>query len=333
MKRPGKTLFALIILYGIIPFSVCLYMLSFNIINILDESSYIRYATNGKYNEDVFFKGALKMDVDLNPMLEELVKVKVKRPQELFKEILKDEYLFRQKVSLNHDYLTYLDKNNLTVNDVVAYMNKISELDNLMLVASLYIVALIYIIIYYFGFKYRKRIYLGAGILYFMLMLDSFSSGLISNALYPHVKKWFEGDYENYVLMSKGMLPAIKEATLTFLYFDTVIQFYVDKRNKSIASELRYTFNYLESFLNLLKKVENNPTVKISKVKNLPHSLTLNKFCKKNKQDRYLSKVRREIEQIKYSELSQLNTTQIFEKYDAIMENLKKSKIFMETIS
>lgn len=338
--KSGKNVFAAILFLGFVPITMCMYMISYTVINVLDDSSYIRYATNGKYNEDIFFKVARKEIVHLDDMLEEfmkneLVTIEFKRQQDLFQEILKKENSFKNKVLQDPVYRAYLDKNNLTEDDAINYITKISQLDNVMLNASMFIVSLIYIAVYYFAFKYRKRIYLGSGLLYLVLMLDTFSSGLLSNALYPYFKQIFSDvNYEDYTLFIKGMLPAVKEATLTFLMFDAVFQYYVSRKNKRIASELKNTFDSLQEILNIQKDVEKAPNVNLIILKQFPNrSMTLYKFCKRNKQERYLLNVKLVIEQITISEDSQINTRRLLEAYNSIMANLKKSKLFMKTIS
>lgn len=174
-----------------------------------------------------------------------------------------------------------------------------------------------------------------SGILYLLLKLDTFLSGLLFNALYPYFQKWFTDiTYEEYVHFIRGMLPAVIEATITFLMFDTVIQYFVNKKDIRIKYELKNTFHYLIKILELQKNIETVPNVQLVDLKYYPGKrTTLYKFCKKNKHDRNLSKVKLIIEEISIGDDRKLNTTQLLDAYNLIILNLKNSKLYMETIS
>ncbi|AIQ69574.1 hypothetical protein [Paenibacillus graminis] len=329
MKHPVKTIFALLLMYVYLPIAFLLYMCSFQVISWLEPNAYYRYATDGKYTEDIFFKGAMGQEIEVSSMLESIVGSQVfKRPQDLFSAVLKKEDSLRHTLESNNEYMLYLKKNNLTVDHVIAYMKKISDLDDNLMNANLYLTALGIIMVYYLLFKYRNRIYLGAGLLYIFLVIDAFTYNLVSDAFYPQMKRLVSDlSYEDYLVTVKGLLPALREATLTFIIFDTVIQSYKDRKNKRLETDLKISYYSLEKVLNILKNIINeNPKIKLVEVK-INKNVIL-EFCKKNKQDQYLQDIKKIIEHNLQQEIRNISNLELYEIYSTIYKNLNKSTTF-----
>ncbi|WP_312046499.1 hypothetical protein [Anaerotignum sp.] len=321
-----KGLLAVCILYLFMPFTLFIYFQSYVIINTVDTSSYIRYATNGRYNEDVYFKKAVEEKVQIQDIIintigedqseeekQELIEELLRsgRKQDVFVELLKNEKVFRERINGNEEYINYLEQKSLSVDELVSFMNKLIKLDELMLTASIYISSLIFIFLYYGVFKYRKRIYLAAATLYFMLVLDSFTGGLLSNIAYPYFIQVGKMGYEEYLVFVKGMLPAMREATLTFIIVDTVVQYYLERKNRLLSYQIKTAYYSLEKVLIGLNAIKDRDNIKVHYI-NINFNTILN-FCKKNKKDFYLNKAKFQIEENMNVMQNETMPNQIFE--------------------
>ncbi len=332
--KPLKGLIAVLLLYLFIPISSFFYFLSYEIINKVDTSSYIRYATNGNYNEDIYFKKALDENISLEDTFISIIGKKdpYDRKQDLFKALLKDERLFRKKISENTEYVSYLEKTNVTIDDLISFMKKLIDLDNLILTASVYLASLLYIFVYYILFKYRKRIYIGAAILYFILVLDSFTAGVLSATLIPYFQKNGDMNYEQFMIFFKSLLPAIREATLTFIIVDTVVQYYVDRKNKLFIYRFKKAYYSLEKALNGINTMRNKNThFRVTQI-DVDFNI-IYKLCRMNKGDYYLKQVKSHMEKVGDLYWKDSTPDQIHDMINPIYDNLKKSRVTNDIIA
>ncbi|MCB2300119.1 methyl-accepting chemotaxis protein [Clostridium tagluense] len=228
-KEEVKLLFGIFILpLASFLITFALYFLSFNIVNKVNPQSYYLYATNGKYNKDIFFSDSVNKTTKIfDGAITEIVKktnTKISRKQDIFGAIVNNPKLSEKLISANKKYMDYLDKQNLEIDDVINYSVKMYEVDNNIMKASFYLAFTICILIDLFCLKNRKRIYVVALIVYLLSNLDSFTVGLSSQTIYnlPFISS--KMTHDDFQLFLAIMLPALKEAFLTFIIVDSIYQ-------------------------------------------------------------------------------------------------------------
>lgn len=270
------------------------YMGLFNIVNALDVKAFYRYASDGKFDQDVYLQGAIKAETGLNDTLTSISpnSIGASFSREELRFLLKDQKLLEERLNGNPDYIVYLQKHDSTVSDVVYYMKKITSLDDIVLYAAMYIAALFYILNLYFLLKLRMSIFILSGLLYFILVVDSFMSGIFLDAFFPLIrnlnKLFNEGalkSYEDYRIFSKNFLPAIREAALTFIILDTVVQSIKDAKKRKLTSKFIAAYIELDLTLQFLNGMNIDLVVTRLNKLNLE---AIEHFCKANKSDEHL---------------------------------------------
>lgn len=231
------------------------YFYGFKIVNMIDTKSYYLSATNGKYDKEIFFSKSVNdetkiVDDTLNEIIEE-TESKITRKIDIFGAIANNANLSKKIISKNKKFMDYLNKQNLGIDDVINYCQRMYDVDSSMLKAGFYLAFTICILIDLFFLKHRKRIYGVALLVYLFSNLDVFTGSLSSQTIYhlPFIAK--DLTHEEFQLYLTTMLPALKEAFLTFIILDTIYQTKLQDKNDSI---LRCEYNILKDEIKIIKQ-------------------------------------------------------------------------------
>ncbi|WP_139129222.1 hypothetical protein, partial [Paenibacillus nuruki] len=226
-----KLLLSILILIFWFPLFLLIWSQSYNLINSIDPGIYIRFATDNKYNVDKFFNEEIDEKTNIYSVIYNALKdtkfENVANKQSLYNYLWKEKKLVTTIITENKEYTKYLKENNLTINDFWMYIEKMTTLDETLLNGSFYISTLIEILIFYFIFKYRLRIYLVAFFIYTFFNLNAFTFDIFGNLLFPFLRSYYSFignslNYEDYQKMIKISLPTIKEALLTYIIIDVI---------------------------------------------------------------------------------------------------------------
>jgi len=338
---------ALFIFIFILYLCVPIYMGLYQLINTMDTDSYYRYASGGKFSVDMYFKEAQEKGTQVSDTLNNILPedTTATRPQELFKVLLKNEKLLREALNENSYYMSYLESNNNTLDDVIVYMNKIVDLDETFLNAAIYISMLIFILILYSLYKWRLGIFVTTGVLYLILVVDSFMSGIFLDACYPLFQKMHtfianfqnRGDdpfsYEDYLLLSKSILPATREAALTFVILDTVVQSVKNSRKRKRSSNFIALYFAIDETLNLLRQIKkNNPNMVITKL-NTVNFEVVHLLYKEHKKDNYLREAKEKLDGMKNNKNSRgIEVGELYDRLSYLQRLLRKSEYLKNNI-
>ncbi|MCP1135285.1 hypothetical protein NKT34_18455 [Paenibacillus polysaccharolyticus] len=341
--RALKVTSASIVFLVILFFIVIVYSLLYELVNVLDVKAYFRYASEGKFEQDFYFTEAEKAKTGIRSSLKVFLPddVAPSRLQEYFKLYLQDETLLKKKMNENNKYIEYLKSNNVTVDDAVLYMKRIINLDEIFLYAAWYVGMLLFILILYFLYKWRISIFILSGILYFILVIDSFTAGIFLDAFFPVFQNIhsYSGkvigtfdllSYDDYLRISKSFLPAIREAALTFIILDTVVQSLKDSKKRRRSSRFLVAYVELEFTLHFLSEIKENLIITNLKTVNLEEIYDL---CKENKSDEYMMKAKEKLDE--WRKISRNKNMTVFESYERLLNirnYLIKSKFIRENI-
>lgn len=299
LKKSGILLCMLVLYF---PLCIGITWLLFQAINQVDSNAFYRYATENKYSENVFFSTEIDAKTSIGDTITKTFKMMENElpdnTQAIFHELLKEKTIFLSQLNENKAYMEYLADNNLTVEELLAYMRSISNLSNEILNGSFYFSAVIIFLILYIFFRFRIELYWLAGILYVFSILDVFTSGIFSSMFYNPMRLASKMMGQDYTLdqysMYIGFLSKIKEAFLTFIIFDTIGQNYREKWKRRRSKKLTEIYCSIGIILNLMRDLKtsnsNYAFVKISKVNVDLHYLS--KFASKNKKDLALKEAR-----------------------------------------
>ncbi|KAA8787686.1 hypothetical protein EC604_28025 [Paenibacillus amylolyticus] len=299
LKKSGIMLCMLVLYF---PLCIGITWLLFQAINQVDSSAFYRYATENKFSEDVFFSPEIDAKTSIGNTITKTFKMIGNElpdiTQAIFHELLKEKTIFLSQLNENKAYMEYLADNNLTVEELIAYMGSISNLSNEILNGSFYFSAVIIFLILYIFFRFRIELYWLAGILYVFSILDVFTSGIFSSIFYKPMglaSKMMGQDYTlNQYNMYIGFLPKIKEAFLTFIIFDTIGQNYREEWNRRRSKKLTEIYCSIGIILSMMRDLKtangNDRFVKISKLNIDLHYII--KFSKRNKKDLALKEVK-----------------------------------------
>lgn len=335
-----KTIGSSVIFLAILLLIVLVYAGLYEVVNFMDVKAYFRYASDGKFEEDFYFKNAEESGTEIFSTLYGIVPNEniPSRMQDYFKMLLEHEKELREKFNSNNEYLKYLQSNDTTVNDVISYMKKIVSLDEIFLHAGMYIGMLIFILILYFWYKWRIRIFIISGMLYFILVIDSFMSGIFLDAFYPVLRNVLERfnennhllSYEEYITLSKKFLPATREAALTFIILDTVVQSIKDTKKRKISSRFLTAYFELEFTLKFLDHMKNDLVVTNLKTVDLEAIYSL---CKEDKLDHHLVSAKEKLDELRsIIKNEKMTVFKLQDKLSSINSDLKKSKYIRENI-
>lgn len=236
-----KTLVAFILILLFVPTIVISYFYSFEIIKGIDSNIFNLYASNGTsttnaYLNDEVFQNAIIANA-INQVFEENEE-QPQTTQEAYRILLNNKENANALLLQNDEYQKYMIDNGLDKNGFWSFAEKTGELDDNIIKAVIYIWLLVYVLIFYFFFKYRKGIYVTAFLIYILMATNDYSGGLCSYVLYhPFTNLISIMNIEaislsDYSMMFTSLLPALKEAILTYILLDTVHQISVEKKHR-----------------------------------------------------------------------------------------------------
>ncbi|MGG1643668.1 hypothetical protein ACIFQM_20835 [Paenibacillus sp. NRS-1782] len=331
-----KAVFSFLLLIFYIPICMLLWFSTYGLINSIDPGIYIQFATENKYHDDIFFSkeidGKTKIYDTINQTLGNKDVDRINNKQALYAYLLKNKKLLFNQISKNESYMKYLQENNLGLNDLFLYIERMTNLDQTLLNGCFYLVALLEILLFYFVFHYRIRIYLIAAVLYTFSNLNIFTLGIFGNMFYPLSKAYFslmqnDFKYENYTIILNSFVPTFKEALMTYIIIDAIGQYYKDKNGRHISYHIKTIYYSIPIVLKELKFIDKtNPSICVKKVK-IEFSYLLS-YCKRNKRDIYLQEITKLLEEnretlIQHS--TSMNIKLMIELIEKIQSKMKSS--------
>lgn len=238
------------------------------LVNTIDNSIYNRYASNNKFDKNIYFNEDVENETHIYLQICEIKELKVLSTnpikQNIYRCMNDNIDKVRNIMNKNKDYLHYLEKNHTSVNDAMEFIKKMAYLDDKVLQMDIYLVFLIMCICTVSLFKYRKSFYICAGITYLIIMASTFSDGLsdyiVTNVI-NIIAKLQSGvfSYQNMEEAKAFYIEAFKESMLTFIIFDTVMQIRDNKNSEKKQYQMRYAFESLNVQINfLVEQVEND---------------------------------------------------------------------------
>ena len=251
-----------------------MYMGSYKLINMVDSSIYARYATNEKFEENIFFNDEIESETKiLEQLLNEMHESsEVERIQDFARIISTNQDKVKKVISNNQRYQEYLIDIGSSLDDLIQWSEKISLIDNNLSMTCLYLSFLIIAVVMVVPFGFRKAFYVCAGVTYTIAMLSMFSDGisdyLVANAISLMAK--LSSDVFTYRDM--GELKSLfsqtyKESTLTFIIFDTVIQMCQNTHNENKEKAIRYLQRSIEIQCSYLSQFKNENNAYIAKLR------------------------------------------------------------------
>lgn len=250
-KAMYKMISLILMLLLFMPFSLIFYFGLYSISNHYPET-YQRYATDGKYERNVFFSNEINEDtnvihsincVDFTEAIED------GRIQTVCKKINENKNDVRKSLMSNEKYMNYLKDNELTIDDFFSYTKKISDLDDTFFKASFFLLWLIIIYICVVKLGWRSKFYLFSGGFYILNVLSKFTGRQSDNLLYYSFFSHYD-TYDNYISTVPILFEALIESILTFIIFDYLFQNYGNKRKIVISNcidELNIMVDKIES--------------------------------------------------------------------------------------
>ncbi|MGG4132424.1 hypothetical protein ABEW19_29665 [Paenibacillus illinoisensis] len=309
----------------------------------VDIGIFYRYATDNKYNEDIFFSEKINSETKVGETIQEIFHLKGEKKtdsiQDTFSKLLEDKDFFIQQIEKNNEYMRYLDSRELTLEDLITYMNLIADLNSKIMDGSFYLSALIIFLLMYLLSGFRIELYLIAGVLYIFTNLSTFTSGIFANIFfYPMhwISHLMGQDYtfEEYAMYIE-FLPTIKEAFLSFIIFDTVVLAWRESWKKRKSKKITKIYYSIDEIINVLNKLEVSngqpPHIRVSKIK--VDFYYLYKFTRKKKKDSALREVKRLTVMLLYKDKSNsILTTEALNFLLRLKQELSNSTIFKEEI-
>ncbi len=200
-------------------------------------------------------------------------------------------------INQNEKYIEYLNTKNISQEDLLEFIKKMSNIDYPLIFMSIYLSLLIEILVIYFIFKIRLSLFGIAFFIYAFINLNIFSEGIFSSLFYPSLQKFLEWyyrgsfylEYNDYVTLINQIMPAMKEALLTFIIIDVVGQFFTDKREKKSRQKLRFILRSMENMIEYLN-TNSIKNVKVKKAKVVDFNFLLH-FSRKYKHDKKLNEL------------------------------------------
>ena len=117
-----------------------MYMGTFRLINNVDSSIYARYATNGKFEENLFFSTEIEKNTGIIEQLESKIDdfVGVSRIQEFAYVIIENQSEVKDIIYTNQKYQAYLRSIGSSVDDLIDWSEKTAALDDRIAMGCLY---------------------------------------------------------------------------------------------------------------------------------------------------------------------------------------------------
>ncbi|ADZ82494.1 hypothetical protein [Cellulosilyticum lentocellum] len=263
----------------------------FHLINRTDVAIYNIYATDGRFGEDIFFSKAIieksNLFEEISSNLDEDISI-INSKQELTKVLYNNKDIIAKIINNNKVYSEYLKGNEVTVDDFFNWCKKISEIDEVIVEAVLFITCLIYAFIFVGCYKYRKRFYLFAGIIYVIFSLSVFSKGMSDYLLvhaFNYISLMENITYNEMEVLRTTFMSAFKESMVTFIIFDTLIQLIESKRIERKKQNLKDLIYSLDHIFNVINNCREIDTIYRLKFRFSIDELLI--LCKKNKGSYY----------------------------------------------
>jgi len=288
---------------GLLPF---LFKGTYWLINNVDTSIYVRYATNEKFEENVFLSAEIEEKTGIIEDLAETINdlAEVSSIQKFAYLIAENREEVEVVISNNEKYQKHLLSVGSSVDDFLDWSEKTAALDEKISMACIYLLFLLISFIMVVVFGFRKLFYVCAGITYTCAMLSMFTDG-ISDYLVANLLSFFAKmalDVFTYRDMEAWKLivnQAFKESTLTFIIFDTVVQICQSNKKEKFDKNCRYIFFSMEIQCSYLEQFEDTSDKYIARMV-LPSADVL-KLCKK--------KIKKYTKEIKKKRISDVRRT------------------------
>lgn len=316
-----------------------MYMGTYRLINKVDSSIYARYATNERFEENIFFNAEIEKNTGILEQLERAINdfAGVSRIQEFAYVIIENQSEVEYIVSNNEKYQAYLISVGSSIDDLIDWSEKTATLDDKISMGCLYLTFLLISIIMVVPFGFRKTFYVCAGIIYTIAMLSMFSDGIsdyfVANILSIIAK--LSSDVFTYKDMDQWNViinQAFKESALTFIIFDTVIQICQNDKNEKLEKSCRYIYFSMEIQCSYLEQFEDAYDAYIARMI-IPVD-TVIKFCRKNIRKykkkinkKRLSDLNKKALRIQCSYYEQLGEMLVFLRYKNIEKHTTKNYI------
>jgi len=148
-------LVSLLVVCFLFPF---MYLGTYKLINNIDSSIYARYATNEKFEENIFFNATVEEKTGIIKQLESEINdlIEVSRIQEFAYVIIQNQNKVEDIVSNNADYQTYLISIGSSVDDLIDWSEKTAALDDKISMGCLYLTFLLISIVMVVLLGFRK---------------------------------------------------------------------------------------------------------------------------------------------------------------------------------
>lgn len=237
------------------------YFCSFKIIKAIDLNIFNLYASDGFSTTNPYLNNeVLKNTIIADAVTQVFGKTEKKftTTQEAYKFLLDNKENANRILLQNHEYKKYMDDNGLSINGFWNFAEKMGKLDENIINAIIYIWLLIYVLIFYFFFGYRKGIFITVFLIYTLTVINSYSDGLLSYALYRPFTNFiaiFNTEalsLNEHLMMFNSFFPTLKEAILTYILLDTAYQIAVDrkyKKNVFLFREILYSLKIMKHTL------------------------------------------------------------------------------------
>ncbi len=251
IKKIVKWIFSMILIFYL-GFN-CIYFGFYKLVNYIDNTIYYRYATDNKFDFNVYFNKEAQRK---SGILYEISEVKDFNDlnvdssiQEKYRIMNKNINEISNIMNKNKDYINYLKENNTSVEEAIEYINKMAFLDDKVLQISIYIVFLVMCFLTVVIFKYRNTFYCIAMLIYICITASIFSDGLsdyivinIINIINKSESRVFS--YKDIEELNFFLNP-FKESMMTFIILDTLVQIWKNKKNEEKQYQVRYIIESL----------------------------------------------------------------------------------------
>ncbi|WP_426349394.1 hypothetical protein ACPWSR_16895 [Alloiococcus sp. CFN-8] len=266
-----------------------LYFATYQLINHTDTSIYTRYATDNKYEEDIFFNEKVEENTgiltELKENIDEMGTIKSKQDFARVLSVNKDKV--EQIINGNSKYKKYLSDQGSSVNELLEWSKKTAELDDNILQLSLFLICIIFAGTTVIIFKCRKTFYFIAGIIYTITIMSMFSGG-ISDYLVLKAMNVFLSlgrqtlSYQDMDTIKTIFIQAYKESMVAFIIFDTIIQLFQGDMERKRKEEIQYIIYTLDYQINFLEKYKDDDYKYTTRLR-IPVTTLLKQCLKKQK--------------------------------------------------
>lgn len=332
--------FLLVVSFLITFLLLSMYRGAYSLIDNVDSSIYARYATNEKFEENIFFNEKIEKDTGIIEQLEREIDdfIGVSRIQEFAYVITENQNEVEDIISNNEKYQTYLINIGSSVDELIDWSEKTVAIDDKILMGCLYLTFLFISIIMVIPFGFRKTFYVCAGVIYTIAMLSMFTDG-ISDYLVANVLAFLarlSSDVFTYRDIEQWNLiinQAFKESTLTFIIFDTVVQIYQNNKKERVKNALIYIFCSIDSQCSYLEQFQSDTDAYIAKII-LPvdflvqYCIKKMKIYKRKMTNKRLSEIKKDALYVQYGYYEQLKEKLIFLRYNNSKRYTTKEYIF-----